>query len=435
MPGETVGLTELAEGLRRRWPLAVLVAAPLFGSVVGYAESLPTSYESRAVVTLAPRPDTDVSSDVVRVVTPKYVAYLDSLSLQQEVGRSTGQPLDELRSGVDVSIAPETANLEIVVELGSPQAAAANAAELARRAVQLSENDRLLTAEILVPPVAVSTPSGPPRRAVEGAGLLLALLAGTAVAVLADQRQPRTSSLRDLSMTTGLPALAAFPNTRSLRRRPAEALDDPLVSAAVGTLLVRLDSESAAAPVRSLAVTSPSPGDGKTTVAAAIAAGLTRLGSRVLLLDADLGRPAMSDQLRLGVDGDGPGLVELLQGKASLGAVTVTAASSTLSTVPSRAHPESSALVARRLGVVIADATQRFDFVIVDCPPVSVADARLITTMCDATLLVVDRGSRREQASAAATMLHGLRVRVIGTVLNRAGRASGRHVDVGLDQR
>lgn len=424
MAGDALGASDVLDGLRRRWPLALLVALPLFTGVVVWAERLPTTYESRAVVALVPREDVVVGGDTLRAAVQKYVAFAGSRPVLDEVAGSTGADASSLRGGVDVSVAPETANLEIIVELDSPQAAAGNAAEIADRAVDLSRSDRLLAAEVLVPAVQVPEPSGPPRRLIEAAGLLLALLAGALVALVADRSQPRISSTEELARHTDLRVLAALPTSRRLRKPPAQALQDPLVGAAIGTLLVQVDSESRLQPVRTLAVTSPSPGDGKTTVAAALATGLARLDAKVLLLDADLRRPRTAQAV--GLDNGGLGLTDVLEGGATLAAAAVQGVPATLSIVPTREHPDASTLLARRLRAVLSEACETYDVVVVDCPPVlATDDALVVTVMCDAALLVVDRGSRREAASAASTTLNGLKVRMIGAVLNRARKGAG----------
>jgi capsular exopolysaccharide synthesis family protein len=421
---ETATAADLVEGLRRRWPLALLVALPMFAAVVTYAETLPSTYESSAVVALTPRPDIDVGGDVLRVVVPKYVAYLGARPALSAVAERAGVDPDELRGGVDVSVAPDTSQLEIVVEMLSAADAAAAARELAEEAVSLSASDRLLEADVLVPAVAVQDPAGPPRRLIEAGGLLLALLAGAALALVVDRSQPRVSTTDNLAAVTGVRTLAALPRTRKLRQPAHVALDDPLVSASIGTLLVQLDSESRLQPVRVLAVTSPSPGDGKTTVATALATGLAKLEVRVLLLDADLRRPRAAQQL--GMSSDGPGLGEVLEGTVPIGQVMRSHQPSNLYVVPTQPHADAGNLLARRLKQVLSDVSDQFDIVVLDCPPVlATDDALVVTVICDATLLVVDRGSRSVQAQAAASTLLGLKVRVLGSVLNRARQGAG----------
>lgn len=419
MASDTTGPADPVEGLRRRWPLALLVAVPLFAGAVAYAESLPSTYSSTTVVTLTPRPDVDVGGDVLRVVVPKYVAYLDSRAVREAVAAETGAGASAVRNGVDVSVAPETANLEIVAELSSPEQAAAVAGELAAAAVTLSRGDRLLEADVLVPAVAVEKPSGPPRRLIEAGALLLALLAGVTLALVVDRSQPRLSTERQLSTSTGLRTLAALPRSRRLRQPPVEALHDPRVSAAVGRLLVQLDTESRLEPVRVLAVTSPAAGDGKTTVAAALATGLARLDARVLLLDADLRRPRLAAHLRLPPNGGG--MAAVLQGDQPLSDAVIRHTPQNLFVLPTESHPDASNLLARRLRQVLVAARDDYDVVVVDCPPLlATDDALVVTVTCDAALLVVERGSRVSAVQAATSTMQGLKVRIIGTVLNRA---------------
>lgn len=415
---------ELGEGLRRRWPLALLVMIPLFLGVIVYAESLPATYESRSVVSLTPRPQIDVGGDTLRIVLPKYVAFLSSRPTTSAVAGELALDAGDLRDGTDVSVAPETTNLEITVELTDSGDAQRAAAALAGAAVELSADDRLLQAEILVPAVEVTTAVGPPRRLLEAGGLLLALLAGITLALIVDRSQPKVSTPEDLADLTGQRVLGTLPRSRVLRQPPVEALGDPGVSASVGAMLVQLDSESRIQAVEVLAVTSPSPGDGKTTVAAVLATGLARLDARVLCIDADLRRPRLGDHL--GLAPSKLGFSEVLEDPTKLDAALVRQPSGNLFVLTARPHGDASNLLARRLQGVLAVAREKFDIVVLDCPPVLATDDSLvITTMCDATLVVVDRGSRSDQVAAATTSLQGIGVRVVGCVLNRAAAGIG----------
>ncbi len=181
-----------------------------------------------------------------------------------------------------------------------------------------------------------------------------------------------------------------------------------------------------------LVVTSPSPGDGKTTVTCNLGVSLAQIGRRVLVVDADLRRPRLHEVF--GVN-NGSGLTSLLQtagpvncapGQSGVRRTRV----SGLYVLPSGpASAEASNLLhSGRLPEVLSALRRRFDAVLLDTPPLMpIADARIIGPSADGVILVLSAGStNREAARAAEDRLTADGSRVLGTILNR-WIVSGRH--------
>jgi capsular exopolysaccharide synthesis family protein len=145
--------------------------------------------------------------------------------------------------------------------------------------------------------------------------------------------------------------------------------------------------------LRVIAVTSAVVGDGKTTTAINLAGALAQAPeARVLLVDADLRRPALGHLLGLG-GASGPGLVNAIVDPAlELTQITQARPPFNLSVICAGQSPASpyELLQSVRLGALLDEARGRFDYVIVDCPPlVSVQDCRVIARWVDGFLLVV----------------------------------------------
>jgi len=174
-----------------------------------------------------------------------------------------------------------------------------------------------------------------------------------------------------------------------------------------------------------IAVTSPAAGEGKTLTAINLAGALAR-GSddaRVLLIDADLRRPAVARQLAI-TEGGG-GLAEVVGNAATtLDAVTQKLEAHNLSVIPAgtRTGAVHHVLRSPRLEHVLAEARTRYDFIVLDTPPLlPVFDSALLANSCDGVLMVVAANSTpRKLLGEALNLLDP--AKVLGIVFNRDAR-------------
>ena len=172
-------------------------------------------------------------------------------------------------------------------------------------------------------------------------------------------------------------------------------------------------------PLRTLLLTSPTAGEGKSTTASNLAVAFAQTGKKVLLVDADLRRPMLHTMFRLE---QGAGLTELLTGKASLQKVTRQTSVENLEVIPSGDIPPnpSEVLGSDEMREFIAMATKKYDMVLFDASPVlAVTDPAVISTMIDGAVMVVSAGSTRmEDLDQAVELLEGVGGKVAGVVLN-----------------
>ncbi len=207
--------------------------------------------------------------------------------------------------------------------------------------------------------------------------------------------------------------VALPPSARLLTIQP-----DPVVVESYRRLRTKLLQLQAERPFRSLVVTSPSPQEGKTLTCINLGLSLAMLSSfRVLLVDGDLRRGTLGEYL--GAE-DQPGLSNLLDSSASLQNVLFEASPSGVHFLLRGTATASPAelLNSVQLKACMRSLTDRFDFVIVDSPPVNLlTDVQLIANSCDAVLLVARSFSTtRKSLESAARELRSFNV--IGSVLN-----------------
>lgn len=191
------------------------------------------------------------------------------------------------------------------------------------------------------------------------------------------------------------------------------------------TLRSRLDLVRERQALRTLLVTSPMPGDGKTFVAANLAQVIVWQRERyVLLIDGDLRNPRL--HLALGVSAT-PGLSDYLSGKCDEFAVVRAGPLGNFFFIPS-GTPVSNAseLIANgRLRTLLKRLSAAFDWIIIDSPPIiPVADPRLTAEYCDGVLLVLRANvTAAEPAQAAYREFRGKPF--VGVLLNQVDPHSG----------
>jgi capsular exopolysaccharide synthesis family protein len=171
--------------------------------------------------------------------------------------------------------------------------------------------------------------------------------------------------------------------------------------------------------IRALMVTSALPGEGKTLVASNLALVLSgSFGRRVLLIDGDLRRPCL--HAVFGVENVAPYLDR--RGTVDPGRLTAVQLSKTLSLIPG-GEPQADPmriLAGGPMQALLKEAATRYDWVILDTPPVGLLpDARLLAQGVDRVLMVIRAGSTPYDALQKSVELIG-KERILGSVLNRA---------------
>lgn len=182
---------------------------------------------------------------------------------------------------------------------------------------------------------------------------------------------------------------------------------------------------------RVIAITSAVPGDGKTLTAVNLAGAIAQAGeARVLLIDADLRRPSIARVLgRSGIH-RGWGLVDAILNRGlSLEQIAWSLEPFNLSVVSSR-RPQAETyefLASARFADLIREARQRFDYIVLDTPPVLPApDSRLIAEIIDGYLVVVAADKTPRKLLEETLILLGP-AKILGLVFNRESYKHSRY--------
>lgn len=275
-------------------------------------------------------------------------------------------------------------------------------------------------------------PSSPGPVLLGGIGVAIGMLGTLGFAFARHRLDQTVATVDDAVHATGVPALGGIRTVRAgiLRRRsvPDHVVEQPAsdVAETVRALLARLQMGGGRAP-RVLAITSPLPGDGKSSLVAAAARIAASDGLKVLAIDADLRRPSLAHLI--GVGRFVP-LDELLAGRATLDDVVVQDPRSTADFVLARALRQvtRALLEGRTMAALLAQARSRYDLVIVDTPPVMrVVDPLIIGRQADGTVVTVAaRGADRATVRATISRLEETGCPVLGLVVSRLGNGRDR---------
>ncbi|WP_010648194.1 CpsD/CapB family tyrosine-protein kinase [Oceanobacillus massiliensis] len=185
------------------------------------------------------------------------------------------------------------------------------------------------------------------------------------------------------------------------------------------TIRTNIQYASVDETIKSLLVTSSGPGEGKSTTIANLAVVYAQTGKKVLLIDADLRKPTVHYTFRLD---NLRGLSNILVGETTLNdSVNRTDVENldVISCGPIPPNP-SELLASRKMDAFLREATDAYDIVIFDTPPVlAVTDAQIMANIVDGSLLVVRSGQTNiEAATKAKEALEPAKAKLLGTVLN-----------------
>jgi capsular exopolysaccharide synthesis family protein len=291
-----------------------------------------------------------------------------------------------------------------------------------------------------------TVPLSPNRKRIVVLAFLAGLGLGFGLTVLLELLSKGLARPEDAEATFGIPHLGSIP----LLKRESDGLSDPRMATRVvlmrpdGIFAGALDALSGALSARRsdtapeiLLVASPLPNEGRSVVAANLALLLARRGQRTLLIDSDLRRSTLSQQL--GVD-QMPGLLDAVAHGRDFEEVILRDTVSGLAVLPAGGAGRVvlspvDALQAPGFGQRLAHLKAHFDHIVIDAPPIlPVVDTRLLAANADRILLITAwQRTPKELVRRALALLGAHSGRVVGLVINQMdpmlfakGRREGR---------
>jgi heptosyltransferase-3 len=320
-----------------------------------------------------------------------------------------------------------------IAKLSPAEARGAQGLALQERAQSLATLAQLRTGSVSLAQAAAvpSGPSSPDTKRNVLLAVVLGLVLGALLALAIERLDQNIRDPEELERTYELPLLGAVPQSSALRRGKrggGSAAPPPEVAEAFQFVRARLRYFNVDRELRTLAVVSAQPGDGKTTVAHWLATAAAGLGSHTLLIETDLRRPTMALEVKLE---QVPGLADVLIGRRSFHDAIQTQnlsesgedGSKSIDVLVAGALPPNPTemLESQAMAEVLETARAEYGFVVIDTPPLgAVSDALPLVRAVDGVAIVAGMGdNRRDAARRLKATLASVDAPVLGVIANR----------------
>lgn len=295
--------------------------------------------------------------------------------------------------------------------------------------LQVAENKNTANARIIEKAVVSKKPISDKKIVILALGLLFGACLATTTVLVLEMRDRSLKTLKEVREVFKYPLLGIIPffGKKVRRHQDTESLtpeipvrDAPhsLTSEMFRMTQANLKFLSSDKPLKTIAIASSVPKEGKSTVSANLAAAMAQLGRRVLLIDADMRLPSQHHIWGLT---NATGLSEVLVGQAEV-ATAVKEVIDNLSVLTAGVMPPNplALLDSKRMASLIEDFSHKYDFVIIDAPPLTLAaDALTLSQMTDGILLIARPGVVDYTSTVAVKeMLEHSGQNVLGLVVN-----------------
>lgn len=249
-------------------------------------------------------------------------------------------------------------------------------------------------------------------------GIVVGLVLGFATALAIEFLDDTIKSPEDVLGKLRAQLLGLVPQMSKELSLPDQLADQRShVSESYFAIMTALQFVTSKGMPTTLLITSSRAAEGKTSTALALAQNGARIGLSTLLIDADMRKPSFKSKLA-----DGMGLSRLLTNRDTIEPHIVETVIPNLSLLPSGLIPPNPAelLSTGRIAAIIRECAEAYDLVVIDSPPVlGLADAPILSSICEATVMVVQSGVPRRPVLNSLRRLQEAKARIAGIVLTK----------------
>ncbi|MHC4728896.1 MAG: tyrosine-protein kinase family protein, partial [Planctomycetota bacterium] len=299
--------------------------------------------------------------------------------------------------------------------------------------LNVTEDTGALNISILEVARPADKPSKPQKARIMGIALVIGLMLGGGLALLLSMLDHRLRSADEISAVLGVPVLGVIPSMskkHSISERGLKVHQDSnsSVSEAYRTIRTSIFFGVPKGEATTILVTSPAPGDGKTTLVTNLAITMAQAGQKTIILDADFRRPMQHEIFKTDRE---KGLSSLIAGAVSMQeAINPTGIDGLdLLTCGSEVPNPSEMINSKQFSDILQSLSKKYDRVVIDSPPVMpVTDSQILSAICDVTVVVLraDKSSRRT-SQQARDGLESVGAHLLGAVVNDVSRRNGHY--------
>jgi succinoglycan biosynthesis transport protein ExoP len=291
----------------------------------------------------------------------------------------------------------------------------------------MAEATTLSEIKIIERAVKPGSPESPNKTLNTSLGCFVGLVFGLAIAFLMEYAADTVRTTDDVKEFKPIALIGTVPGFDA-ERPPLISERDPNDPLCESYRNIRNYLKMNESPVKTLLISSPGPGEGKSTTVVNLGISVCREGKKVAIVDMDLRRASLHTYFDLPND---RGVADLLQGKTSLDEALQPTRLEGLSVIPSGPpFPDAGELIeSEQMGPLISELKNRFDVVLLDSAPVLIkSDVLVLARYVDGSIIVLESTkTTRRAVHEVLDVLAKAGIRPLGLVLNRFSIKKGKH--------
>ncbi len=408
-----MSIADVLRAFKKHWVTEIILFCVAIGVTAGITSAMPTMYTAQSEVLVQASPVSDDLASAQQAMSASAQVAVASMCPDIVKSDAVLKPVidnlglhatvSDLRSKIDAVTSDASTVIQLTATYSDSEDSAKIVDELTsqlEKQLQKIYTSLRVSLSVIQKPVVPSAPSSPNVIANYGigiaAGIVLALI-GAVIREMSD-----INEAADVQAITSTPILAAVPKSHTVADGTPAVIVKPRGRAAeeirrLGTNLSFVTPSDLNQP-NVIIVTSSNPREGKTTISVNLAVALAEKGKSVLLIDADVRHPSVAKTIGMN---SGVGLVSLLAGEISAKEAIQPYWKPYLHVLPSENQKESSGIIlgSDAMRTLINQAAERYDYVIVDTAPMTVAnDAAVFAKHGGVLVMVVGQGVAQKKA-------------------------------------
>jgi len=353
--------------------------------------------------------------------------------VQQIVKTTTGKEYDigYLRAVIGVEVVTDSTLMKVSVTTGDPELAYAISTAIQSMYADFSK-DVFPSANVTVADNATKAvlASDSSTLIYTAAGLILGAALAVLIVLITAKIQNKLLSTEDIKTNFNINILATVSDIKNKKKNQNNRLlitDKNVGLPFIETfklIRTKIENTKLKKGYSVYAITSSTESEGKTTCSVNIALSLAKSGKSVLLIDADLRKPAVCKTLGINIEGE-KGVYDIVTGRKKFeeSVKYIEKLNLPMLVASSAVQDPSETLASEAMADIIKEAKKNFDFVIVDCPPAGVvADAAIVANYTDTIIFVTaEERVAIPQIEYALSDLVTAKAEILGCIYNRAG--------------